>query len=105
MRRFARERCWALAALAFVALLVAQVGGPVAQSAGREFSRCIQSCNDTRKECGRACQDDCKELYPDDKQMSDTCTADCKNGTCEENSSECKQICQNIKDPPSPEEP
>jgi GGDEF domain-containing protein len=91
--------------LAVAALVVSQVGSTVAQTAGREFSRCIQSCNETRKGCNRACSDDCRVLYPDGGSMLDACIADCKTGTCVPNSEECKQICENIKDPPSPEEP
>jgi len=90
--------------LAVAVLVVSQVGSTVAQSAGREFSRCILSCNETRQACGRTCRDDCQALYPDDEMMKDACVVECKD-TCDYNSDECKQICQNIKDPPSPEEP
>jgi hypothetical protein len=90
--------------LAVAALVVSQVGNTAAQAAGRDFSRCIQSCNETRKACGVACQDDCRALFPDDMTARDACIADCKV-VCNDNSDECKQVCQNVKWPPSPEEP
>ena len=90
--------------LAVAVLVVSQAGNVAAQAAGRDFSRCIQSCNETRKTCGTACQDDCWVLYPDDRPMRDACIAECKQ-VCSDNSDECKQVCQNIKWPPSPEEP
>lgn len=103
MGEFTRKKCWWMVGLAFVALLVVQVGGPFAES-GREFPLCMQSCNETRKACTDACKADCDAIYPDDQAAQNLCTDTCKD-ICIENSKECKQVCMNIKDPPSPEEP
>jgi hypothetical protein len=103
MRKLVQRKAWLIAGLAAAALAVVQVGGPVAQSAGRDFSRCIQTCNETRKECDAICITDCEDLYPPGEDRR-ACESSCSQ-TCLDSSKECKQVCQNIKEPPSPEEP
>ena len=71
--------------------------------AGRDFSRCVRSCNATRKVCDDYCSIDCKALYST-KPERDACIAACK-AICLQESDECKMICQQIKNPPSPECP
>lgn len=102
MRRFARRTNWSLAGLVFVALLAVQAGSPLAE-AGRDFPRCIHSCNETRAACTDSCAVNCAELFPKGEERR-ACESSCDD-ICISNSQECKQICQNIKDPPSPEEP
>lgn len=75
-----------------------------AGTAGRDFSRCIQTCNATRKVCADNCQTDCRELYPNDKKLRDACVSACKT-LCNDESDQCKMICQGIKPPPTEEQP
>jgi hypothetical protein len=102
MSKIASNRHSWLAGLAVAALLVVQVGGPYA-SAGRDFSRCIHSCNETRTICKENCATECAAAHPKGEDRR-ACESSCDE-VCIDNSQECKQICQNIKDPPSPEEP
>lgn len=97
---------WRLLAISVVGVLVilqpaSLVAGGVP---GREFSRCIQSCNDVRGVCGDICDEDCWALYPNDRPARDACKAACKD-ICAIESGECKIVCQAIKEEPSPEEP
>ena len=75
----------------------------LASSAGREFSRCVQNCNEVRKACDSRCKADCAEMFPDDKTQRDSCTAACK-AMCAAESDDCKQVCLEIKNG-TPEEP
>ena len=95
-----------------LSLLVAGVGltllvltqfGTIRADAGRDFPRCVQSCNETRTACKAQCDVDCGILFPPGTEQ-DACVSDCSS-TCISNSQECKSVCQNIKNPPSPEEP
>lgn len=63
--------------------------------AGREFSRCVQNCNDARKACDDACKPDCTALFPGDENQAarDACVAACKN-SCFIESEDCKLVCQ-----------
>lgn len=93
-----------LAIVAISAMVLSQSGGLWAGSTGRQFSGCIKTCNDTRKACSGRCSDDCSELFPGGGAAFNACKAECKT-TCNGESDDCKLICQNIKNPPSPEEP
>ena len=76
----------------------------LAESTGRDFSRCVQSCNDTKKACGNNCDGVCEDLFPGRGADFRACKTECK-ATCDSESDDCKLVCQNIKDQPSPEEP
>jgi hypothetical protein len=76
----------------------------LADSTGRNFSRCVKSCNDTGKACGNRCDATCDELFPGRGQDFRDCKAECKT-SCGVESDDCKLVCENIKNPPSPEEP
>ena len=105
MKRLATNKIWLMAGLALGILALAQVGSLAESgSAGRDFSRCVQSCNETRKACQESCKTDCRDLYPQGTEERNTCESECSE-TCISNSQECKEVCQNIKNPPSPEEP
>jgi hypothetical protein len=65
---------------------------------GRDFPRCVQSCNETRSNCRDACPVDCADLYPNDPAAQDMCVSSC-DATCIDQSQECKSLCQNLKDP------
>lgn len=78
-----------------------------AQSAGRNYARCIQSCNATKPACLQECsgsEGDCIELFPDDPPAQEACELACEQG-CDDARDECRQICENIKLPTTPEEP
>jgi len=77
--------------------------GTIQADAGRDFPRCVQFCNETRATCKTQCDVDCAALFPEGDDQ-DTCVAEC-DATCVENSQECKNTCQNIKNPPSEQEP
>ena len=88
-----------------IALAVLALGqfGTIQANAGRDFSRCVQSCNETRTACRTQCNVDCDALFPSGPERKD-CDDACAE-TCTDNSKECKVICQNIKNPPSEPEP
>lgn len=71
---------------------------------GRDFSRCVQSCNDIYATCGEDCQETCWDLFPNDRPARDACIASCKND-CALEKAECKKVCLAIKNEPCPEEP
>jgi len=102
MPRAKRGLSLLVAGMGLTALLLSQMG-TIQADAGRDFPRCIQSCNESRTACKAQCDVDCAALYPPGAEQ-DACNSDC-DGTCIGNSQECKSICKNIKDPPSPEEP
>jgi len=92
-----------LAALAV--LVVGQLGGVVAGVAGRDFSRCIQTCNAVREPCLDRCRPDCREAFPGpQREAREACELACED-FCTDQSKECKVVCKAVKDPPSPEEP
>lgn len=101
MRRFKRS-ARILASLAIVAVL-GSVAGPLAVSAGRDFSRCVQQCNEVRKACDGRCREVCLEMFPDDKSARDACTMACK-ADCLSESDECKDTCLERKND-SPTDP
>lgn len=84
-----------LGVLALMALLQ-PLPPTLAASAGREFSRCVQTCNETRKACDNRCKTDCAEMFPDDKTQRDSCTDACKS-FCAAAADDCKQVCLSIK--------
>src|SRR5262245_65979656 len=84
------------------ALRMGSAGILAATTSGRNFSRCIQTCNATRKACADNCQTDCRDLYPNDKQLRDACVSACKS-ICSDESDQCKDVCQGIKPPPTEE--
>ena len=86
-----------------LALLALGQFGTIQAGAGRDFSRCVQSCNETRSACRTQCKVDCDLLFPKGADR-DACDDGCAD-TCSGNSQECKVICQNIKNPPSEPEP
>ena len=61
---------------------------------GRDFSRCVQACNDTRRACDDRCATDCAALYPGtpNKPQRDACIAACKS-ICLTQSDDCKAVC------------
>ena len=76
---------------------------PVQAEEGRDFPRCVQSCNETRTACKTQCDTDCAAIYPAGAEQ-DACNSSC-DSLCISNSQECKGVCQNIKNPPSEQEP
>ena len=86
-----------------LALLAFGQFGTIQASAGRDFSRCVQSCNETRSLCKTQCNVDCDLLFPPGADR-DACDDACAE-TCSEISQECKVTCKNIKNPPSEPEP
>jgi hypothetical protein len=100
--RIGREK----ARLAGVVLLFLAVAGlATASSTGRDYSRCIKSCNAANQECNAQCNTDCKALCGSDSSCVNACVANCKATTCQVQAAECKLICQSIKNNPSPTQP
>ena len=56
-----------VAGLGLVFLALGQFGTTQAD-AGRDFPRCVQSCNETRAACKSQCQSDCGVLFPNDSE-------------------------------------
>ena len=105
MPKFSRGVLRALGVLAVVAVFAPLATTMVMGSdAGRNFSRCVQACNDVNRTCGVRCQDDCRALFPNDKTQRDACTAACKD-ICFQQLTDCKLVCQAIKNGGSPTEP
>jgi hypothetical protein len=98
-----KVRLGATAAGIALALLALGQFGTIQAEAGRDFPKCVQSCNETRTACKAQCEVDCAALFPPGAEQ-DTCNSEC-NAICISNSQECKSICQNIKNPPSEQEP
>lgn len=91
-------------AIAVIGLAAAQVGNPMAGADGRNFSKCLNACNQTDRNCHTRCKTDCAELFPDGGADRNACNKSC-NDICDGQRTECRQVCENIKNPPSPEEP
>ena len=91
-----------VAGLGLTVLVLSQFG-TIQADAGRDFPRCVQSCNETRAVCKVQCNVDCDAIYPPGAEQ-DACNTSC-DALCITNSQECKVVCQNIKNPPSDEEP
>src|SRR5262245_7108194 len=105
MPRYSRGVLRLVGALALFAALQPFSSLMQADDAGREFSRCVQNCNDARKACDDLCVADCQAMFPGtpNKPQRDACIAACK-ADCLIEPDDCKLVCQNIKNP-SPEEP
>jgi len=74
---------------------------------GRDYARCIQSCNTAMPACLQECSGpdgDCAELFPGDPPAQQACEQECEQ-SCDDSRDECRQVCENIKFPTSPEEP
>jgi len=93
-----------LTAAAAAALLVLPLSLPLADSAGRVYSRCINGCNAARQACSGRCADECRSLFPNDVVERNGCLDQCKD-TCLTQEKECKDRCQAIKNGVSPTEP
>jgi mRNA-degrading endonuclease toxin of MazEF toxin-antitoxin module len=90
---------------AAVVLLLAVAGLTTAGSAGRDYSRCIKTCNSAHQACNTACNTDCKALCDNISSCVTPCVDNCKTNTCDAQMDECKLICQAIKNNPSPTNP
>ena len=104
MPKFSRGVVRLLGVLALAALLTPAAVSVAAGSAGRDYSRCVQACNDARRACGDRCQTDCRDLYPTDANARNACIAACKV-ICDSQSDDCKLVCQQIKNGGCPTEP
>jgi hypothetical protein len=93
------------ALLGIVVLFVAVSGVSMASVAGRNFSRCINTCNDADQACKAACNDDCHALCNNVTSCVTPCISNCKQTTCVPTMNECKLMCQAIKNGGSPTEP
>ncbi len=97
---------WRLLAISVVGALVILMPASLVAGGdpGRDFVRCVQSCNDVYAICGDICQEDCWAMWPNDRIARDACIASCK-ADCATEKNECKKICLAIKQEPCPEEP
>src|SRR5262245_58328472 len=103
MPKYARGGLRILGVLALAAVLTPSVVS-LASDAGREFSRCVQRCNDARRACNDACHPTCIALYPTDLAARTACISSC-TAICDTESDECKAICKAIKNGGCPTEP
>jgi hypothetical protein len=105
MPKFTRGVLRLLGVLAVVAVM-----SPVATSlvlsseAGRNYSRCIHVCNDTKRACLDRCTPDCTAMFPTDLTARAACVTTCQ-ANCNSQSDDCKLECKAIRDNPSPTEP
>ena len=94
-----------LAVAAGIGCMLALTGSEaIASVVGRNFSRCIYTCNAARKACNQQCVADCKGLFPNDPIQRDSCQSPCVQ-TCVTNEHDCKVACQAIKNGQSPSQP
>ena len=91
-------------AVAIGAFLVVPMSISLADTAGRDYSRCINSCNAVKQACTGRCADDCAILFPNDSVARNACVAQCKD-ICFLEDKECKDRCQAIKNGVCPSEP
>lgn len=91
--------------LGVVAIFMAVTSVSLAIVAGRDYSRCIQSCNTADQVCKAACVDDCKALCNNVTSCTNPCVTNCKSTTCVPTMDECKAMCKSIKNGGSPTEP
>ena len=104
MSLFKRGSGRLFAIMAVAALVFSQSGSLWAESTGRQFAGCIQTCNDTKAQCNAGCKPTCNAMFPDSPAERGACKTECKD-VCDVESDDCKLVCQNIKSPPSPEAP
>jgi hypothetical protein len=97
---------WRLLAISAVGALVMLMPASLVAGGdpGRDFARCVQSCNDVFGMCGNLCQDECWDSWPNNTPARDACISSCTEG-CTVEKAECKKICLAIKQNPCPEEP
>ncbi len=105
MPKYLRGGTRLLAALAVAALLMPLSATVMAQTSGRDYSRCVQACNDARRACNDRCNTDCKAMFPNDSTARNACISACKNTTCNVESEDCKLACKAIKNGETLEEP
>ena len=91
--------------LAVAGLLAAQGSTIRAQGTdGGRHSQCVTTCNATRNVCNETCKTDCAGEFPDDKDARMTCETTCRE-FCFSSQKECRAVCEQIKNDPSPQEP
>jgi hypothetical protein len=73
-------------------------------AAGRDYPRCVQTCNELRRSCEGRCDVDCNDMFPDDRTARQACLSTCK-GQCGDEASDCKLVCLQDKKDNSPIEP
>ena len=103
MPRAKRGLTLVVAGVGLAALLLIQFGTIEAGVAGRDFGRCVVSCQGVKQSCNGQCNSDCKAIFPEGQERED-CIGDCHLG-CEDNGLECEVMCKAIRDAPTPEEP
>ena len=94
-----------VAVLGVVVLFLAVAGVAMGSTAGRNFQRCIQTCNTADQACKVSCNDDCHALCNNETTCTNACITNCKTTTCVPTMNECKLMCQAIKNGGSPTEP
>lgn len=104
MPKYSRGVMRLLGVLALAVVLSPAVYTVASGSAGRDFSRCVHTCNDAKAACNNRCSEDCFALYPNSKPQRDACIAACKTN-CTTQSEDCKLVCQAIKNGECPSEP
>ncbi len=104
MPRAKRGLTLVVAGVGLAALLLTQFGAIEAGVAGRDFGRCVVSCQGVKQSCNSQCNVDCKAITEPDSQEREDCIAGCHDG-CESNGLECEVVCKAVRDSPSPEEP
>src|SRR5262249_31072117 len=77
---------------------------PLAASAGRIYSRCVNSCNATRQPCPARSPDACATMFPNDPAARTACVSECRD-ICVGEEKDCKDRCQAIKNGECPTEP
>ena len=75
-----------------------------AGTAGRDYARCNTACNQLRQACDRNCQNECKQLYPNNSGQERSCQTECKD-SCMSEEKDCKLRCKAIKNGETFEEP
>jgi hypothetical protein len=106
MQKWVRPVGRLLAVVALLALTQLPGDSVVGGVAGRDFARCIHSCNAVKTACNNQCSADCSALYPGtpNKTLRNACIDACR-ATCLANDDECKLMCQAVKNPPTTEAP
>jgi len=97
--RFPRPGGLRLVVVIALAALLWPMSQALSETAGRDYSRCIQSCNDARRSCNERCVIDCADMFPNSKTQRDACISACKDGQCLIESQDCKLTCKEIKNP------
>lgn len=93
-----------LAALSVVALLFLPSTLPSAREGGRDYSRCVHGCNETRRACDDRCSSDCREQFAGDAAQRNACPSACRD-ICVAQEKDCKARCLAIRKGTSPDEP